>query len=81
MQATFFLLGCNVDEVDTWAEVRIKMGKTGRESLKRKIAQFTPKQVTKKHLSAAKEKIKSIDGDKIEKISQGAYVLYGWATS
>merc|ERR1712196_174246 len=39
MQATFFLLGSNLNEIDTWAEIRIKMGKTGRESLKRKTAQ------------------------------------------
>ena len=81
MQATFFLLGSNLDEIDTWGEVRTKMGKTGKESLKRKIGQFHFTQVTKAHLAAAKKKIREIDGDKIEKISQGAYVLYGWATS
>ena len=81
MQATFLLLGSNVEDVDTWSEVRTKMGKTGRESLKRLISQFTPSQVSKKHLEAAKKKIREIDPENIERISQGAYVLFGWATS
>ena len=34
MQATFLLLGSNVEDVDTWSEVRTKMGRTGREVVK-----------------------------------------------
>ena len=55
--------------------------RTGRESLKRLISQFTPSQVSKQHLEAAKKKIREIDPENIERISRGAYVLFGWATS
>jgi flagellar biosynthesis GTPase FlhF len=80
LKGAMILLGSNVGDLTSWSKIKVLMGKTGRESLKRKISTFTPKTVSPELLAQAKKCIGQIDHEAIQRASQGAYIIYAWST-
>ena len=42
MRSVFLLLGEKRKDIDTWMKIKVMIGKTGKESLKRRITEFVP---------------------------------------
>ena len=57
------------------------IGKTGKQSLKRRISEFAPANLTENNLKAAKGLLSDINISKIEEINKGVSVFYGWGCS
>ena len=81
MRAVFILLGTDSSDLESWSQIVVELGRTGRESLKRRIQQFDVSAVDKHILSKAAELITGVDGHHIRKTSEGAAVFYKWALS
>ncbi|XP_041357267.1 uncharacterized protein LOC121374291 [Gigantopelta aegis] len=81
MAATLILLGSKPSEVKKWKNVLILMGKTGKESLMRKVSLFNAQNVTLSSAKASKKFIGTITKDQIRSVSAGAATFYLWATS
>ena len=81
MRAVFILLGTDSSDLQNWSQIVVELGRTGRESLKRRIQQFDVSTVDKHILSKAAELITGVDGHHIRKTSEGAAVFYKWALS
>ena len=81
MQACFFLLGNSKKEISNWKMIVSWIGKTGKQSLKRRISEFTPANLTENNLKAAKGLLSDINISKIEEINKGVSVFYGWGCS
>ena len=42
MRSVFLLLGEKRKDIDTWMKIKVMIGKTGKERLKRRITEFVP---------------------------------------
>ena len=81
MRAVFLLLGNSKKELLDWKAIKIFIGKTGKEGLKRRIAEHvvvTKPTTNLKALTMARKQVDAIHIDKIQTISHGATVFYGW---
>ena len=54
------------------------MGKTGENSLKRRITRHSISSVTRKQIKLVKKLVKTVEVTKIQAISSTASVLFGW---
>ena len=74
----FILLGHEPEELDTWQKCVALMGKTGERSVKRRILAHQLSSLRKARVKLVKKLIKPVDVSKIQSISSGAAVLFGW---
>uniref|UniRef100_A0A0B7AHJ6 KY-like immunoglobulin-like domain-containing protein n=1 Tax=Arion vulgaris TaxID=1028688 RepID=A0A0B7AHJ6_9EUPU len=79
MIATFLLLGHKLSEVKNWQQVQVLLGKTGKESLMRKILNFDAQAVPIKRAQVAKKIIQPYNKEQIRDVSAGAATFYNWA--
>lgn len=81
MTATFLLLGHKERETKDWKEVQALVGKTGKESLKRRCLELdasTLQEVIAKH---AQKLLGKLELDEVRDISAGAATFFVWATA
>ncbi|GFR91409.1 trichohyalin-like [Elysia marginata] len=81
MRATFLLLGHKERETKDWKEVQALVGKTGKESLKRRCLELdasTLQEATAKH---AQKLLGKLELDEVRDISAGAATFFVWATA
>ncbi len=81
MQACFFLLGNQKKEISDWKKIVAWIGKTGKQSLKRRIGEFAPGNLNGSSVNAAKGLLSNIDINEIEETNKGVSVFYGWGCS
>jgi len=74
----FILLGHEPEELDTWKKCVVLLGKTGALSVKRRILTHKLSSLKKARVKLVKKLIKPVDVSKIQRISSGAAVLFGW---
>ncbi|GFN95237.1 kyphoscoliosis peptidase [Plakobranchus ocellatus] len=79
MIATFLLLGHQLKELKDWQKVQALLGKTGKESVMRKISLFEAQTVPLRSAQVAKRTLKPYDKDQIRDVSAGAATFYIWA--
>ena len=85
MRSVFLLLGTPPKELKDWKAIKIWIGKTGKDSLKRRIANYVmPSSLnlcSVKNLTAlkkAKTQLDKINVQRIQDISIGTMVFYSW---
>ena len=74
----FILLGHDPEELDTWKKCVALLGKTGTMSVKGRILTHKLSSLKKARVKLVKKLIKPVDVSKIQRISSGAAVLFGW---
>lgn len=79
MRATLMLLGNAEDETKEWKNVQMLIGKTGKQSLKRRIQEVDVNRLTHDTLKKAKNMLKDIKLEDIVIISCGAATFYSWS--
>ncbi|XP_053394142.1 uncharacterized protein LOC123525111 isoform X3 [Mercenaria mercenaria] len=79
MMATFILLGNAPKEVRNWRTCQALVGKTGRESLMRRISSFDPKDCSLAVAQTAKHMIENYSMSQIRDVSAGAATFFGWS--
>ncbi|RUS77650.1 hypothetical protein EGW08_014593 [Elysia chlorotica] len=79
MIATFLLLGHQLKELKEWPRVQALLGKTGKESVMRKISLFDAQTVPIRNAQVAKRTLNPYDKDQIRDVSAGAATFYIWA--
>ncbi|XP_055886104.1 uncharacterized protein LOC106062437 isoform X1 [Biomphalaria glabrata] len=79
LMATFLLLGHPLKDLNAWPRVQALMGKTGKESIMRKISQFDAQAVPIKSAQTAKKIIEPYNREQIRDVSAGAATFYIWA--
>ncbi|XP_059151708.1 uncharacterized protein LOC131937939 isoform X2 [Physella acuta] len=79
LMATFLLLGHQLKELNAWQKVQALMGKTGRESVMRKISQFEAQTASLKSAQIAKKIVEPYTKEQIRDVSAGAATFYIWA--
>merc|ERR1711865_814533 len=84
MRVVFLLLGQSRNELSEWKQIRAWIGKTGKLSLKRRIANFTVPNgefgIKESTVKFATDEISTVHIDRIQDISVGAMVFYSWAS-
>ena len=85
MRVVFLLLGHSRNELSEWKKIRAWIGKTGKVSLKRRIANFVVPNVgefgiKESTVKFATDEISKVHLDRIQDISIGAMVFYSWAS-
>jgi len=76
--SVFILLGHGPEELDSWSKCTTALGKTGENSLKRRIMNHKISDVKKKQIKMVKKLVKSVEVTKIQSISSTAATLFGW---
>lgn len=79
LMATFLLLGHAKKDVKVWKNCQAILGKTGRESVMRKISQFDPKDCFLDVALAARKAIEPYSLEVIRDVSAGAATFYVWS--
>ncbi|KAL4236002.1 hypothetical protein ACF0H5_004390 [Mactra antiquata] len=79
MMATFILLGNTPKEVRNWRTCQALVGKTGRESLMRRISGFDPKDCSLSVAQMGKHMIENYSMSQIRDVSAGAATFFGWS--
>ncbi|XP_035825245.1 uncharacterized protein LOC101856339 [Aplysia californica] len=79
MMATFLLLGHQHKDVKEWQKVQSLLGKTGKESVMRKISNFDAQTVMLKQAQIAKKVLQPYTREQIRDVSAGAATFYIWA--
>ncbi|XP_052257258.1 uncharacterized protein LOC127862250 isoform X3 [Dreissena polymorpha] len=79
MMATFILLGNTPKEVRNWRTCQALVGKTGKESLMRRISGFDPKDCSLAVAQLAKHMIENYSMSQIRDVSAGAATFFGWS--
>ncbi|CAL1533508.1 unnamed protein product [Lymnaea stagnalis] len=79
LTATFLLLGHNLKELNVWQKVQALLGKTGRESVMRKISKFDAQTVALRTAHVAKKMVEPYTKEQIRDVSAGAATFYIWA--
>ena len=83
MIVTFLLLGTPPKEIKNWKSVRGLIGKMGRESLKKKISNFTlagAQELPKKVVREAQSIMASIDIGRVVAVSKATATFYSWCS-
>lgn len=79
MQATLVLLGNPSEETRDWKNVQALIGKTGKQSLKRRIQVLDVNKLKEDTVKNAKELLKDIRLEDVVTISAGAATFYSWS--
>ncbi|XP_035825821.1 trichohyalin [Aplysia californica] len=81
MTATFLLLGHKEGETKDWKAVQALVGKTGKESLKRRCLELDAKTLALKTAKKARKLLEKYELDDVRDISAGAATFFVWATA
>ncbi|KAL4227492.1 hypothetical protein ACF0H5_012936 [Mactra antiquata] len=81
MAATFLLLGNREAEMKKWSKIQALISKHGRESLKRRVADFKPGVVPPAILKRVHEILSRYDLETVQITSAGAATFYQWAST
>nr|XP_022316680.1 trichohyalin-like [Crassostrea virginica] len=81
MTATFLLLGHQEKETKVWKAVQALVGKTGKESLKRRCIECKPEKIPLAPAKRAKVLLEEYDLEEVRDVSAGAATFYVWATA
>ncbi|OWF35540.1 uncharacterized protein LOC110442809 isoform X2 [Mizuhopecten yessoensis] len=79
LMATFLLLGNPKKDVKVWRTCQAILGKSGKESVMRKISQFDPKDCFLDVALAARKAIEPYSLETIRDVSAGAATFYVWS--
>ncbi|CAH1265126.1 DNAH2 [Branchiostoma lanceolatum] len=79
MLATYLLLGEDASNMKSWQEVRLFIGKTGKENLKRRVQQCDIKKIRPEVARTAKKILSKFDLDQLRDVSAGAAAFFIWA--
>lgn len=79
LMGAFLLLGHTMKEVKVWKTCQVILGKTGKESVMRKIQKFDPKDCYLDAALAAKKVIEEYTLEHIRDVSAGAATFFVWA--
>ncbi|XP_046357962.2 uncharacterized protein LOC124136163 isoform X2 [Haliotis rufescens] len=79
LMATFLLLGHSMKNLKVWRNVQALMGKTGKESMMRKVSNFKPKDIPLSVSRSAKKVLDPISKEHIRDVSAGAATFYVWS--
>ena len=81
MRAVFLLLGDPPKDISDWKGIRVAIGRTGQQSLKRRILEFVASNsIPKASLMQARSLIDGVAVERIREVSQGTTVFYAWAS-
>ena len=82
MRSLFLLLGNTKKELTDWKAIKVLIGKTGKDGLKRRIANYVvpTTSINTPALKLAKKQIATVNIQRIQDISVGAMVFYSWAS-
>jgi len=78
MTATFLILGHDAKDLKQWNQMVVLMGKTGKESLKRRIQGFEPDNMSWDIAEACQEILIGMDTGSVADVSAGAAAFYIW---
>ncbi|XP_076472308.1 uncharacterized protein LOC143301800 [Babylonia areolata] len=78
MMATLLLLGHFEEETEDWSRVQVIIGRTGKESLKRRCEEFNMDAVALDVALGSRELLKNISMEQVRKVSAGAAAFYVW---
>ncbi|KAK3781008.1 hypothetical protein RRG08_046312 [Elysia crispata] len=81
MTATFLLLGHKERETKDWKEVQALVGKTGKESLKRRCLELDASTLQDTIARRAQKLLGKLELDEVRDISAGAATFFVWATA
>ena len=80
MRAVFLLLGDSVKKVSTWKAIKVAIGHTGKQSLKRRIQEFVPSRpIAERSVALARTLIHGVEAERISEVSVGTTAFYAWA--
>ncbi|KAI8508799.1 hypothetical protein Bbelb_138980 [Branchiostoma belcheri] len=81
MMATFLLLGNSKAQIKDWQLLQTLMGKTGKQSLKRRIKKCQPAKLSPEVVADAKKLLQENDLtlDSVRSVSNGAATFYVWS--
>ncbi|CAH1787326.1 unnamed protein product [Owenia fusiformis] len=79
MTAVFLLLGNQEKELQTWVSVQALIGKTGRESLKRKVTEFRVDFVQHEVIMRAQHILAVYELPEVTAVSAGLATFFVWA--
>lgn len=80
MQATLVLLGNTQEETKDWKNVQALIGKTGKQSLKRRIQLLDVNKLKDETVKSAKDLLNDIKLEDVVIISAGAATFYSWVS-
>lgn len=82
MRSVFLLLGDSPKTIATWMDIKVMIGKTGKESLKRRISTYVVAFSTASSASVAlaSKLLQGIEVNRIAEVSKGCMAFYAWAT-
>ncbi|KAK3581411.1 hypothetical protein CHS0354_016272 [Potamilus streckersoni] len=80
MQATLLLLGHFEEETKIWKNIQAIIGRTGKESLKRKIQELDMNKLGFDIALGAKKLMRGLELDKVVQQSAGAATFHAWMT-
>ncbi|XP_078601809.1 uncharacterized protein LOC144876439 [Branchiostoma floridae x Branchiostoma japonicum] len=79
MMATFLLLGNTMAQVNDWVSLLALIGKTGRQSLKRRVKNCEPANISPETAEEAKHCLGDLSLDGVRDQSSGAATFYVWS--
>jgi hypothetical protein len=79
MKSVFLLLGTARRDLKDWKAIRVQLGKTGKESLRRRITNFTTDTVTPDTVERAAKLIDGTDLKKVQSVSPVVAMFYAFA--
>ncbi|KAL3868520.1 hypothetical protein ACJMK2_041321 [Sinanodonta woodiana] len=81
MTVTFLLLGHNEKETKEWKSVQALVGKTGKESLKRRCTTLNADSIPIPTAKRAKDLLDKYELDEVRDVSAGAATFFVWSTA
>ena len=78
IQCVFMFLGQSEEDVETWKLCCKWLGKTGKQSLKRRITTLDLTSVSDQTIKLIASKLKEVNIDDVAKQSKGVATLYAW---
>ncbi|CAH1267566.1 KY [Branchiostoma lanceolatum] len=78
MMATFLLLGNTMAQVNDWVSLLALIGKTGKQSLKRRVQDCEPAYISPDTAAEAKQCLGDLSLDGVRDQSSGAATFYVW---
>ncbi|CAK8674302.1 uncharacterized protein LOC143468480 isoform X2 [Clavelina lepadiformis] len=76
MTCVYIILGYPPSALEDWINVKVLMGKTGKESLKAQVTSVDPRKVEMAMAQEAKEIVERFDLDHVKEISNGLALFY-----
>ena len=81
MRAVFLLLGEPAKDIATWKGIKVAIGRTGKQSLKRRIHEFVPSRtIPQQSLALAQKLIRGVEPKRISEVSVGTTTFYAWVS-